>query len=129
MKRIWLVVVIVVVPLTVVFGYRWVTAVRNQTNMVSTVQNLKDIALATVAYHERTGKYPTSVANLKIDEHSLYDPSTESPFVYHFPPITQPGYGYLMVAQQSRAVRVSWLGEQRRYAAFVEGSVIDIFPK
>ena len=126
MKRLWWTVAVGLVILTIVIGYRWVTAVLNQANMTTTVQNLKDIALATADFHSRNGSYPTTIDDLQLHEHSLYDPATKREFMFHLPPVVQPGHVYLMVAQQPRPVRVSWLGEQRRYAAFVEGSVIDI---
>ncbi|GAG10660.1 unnamed protein product, partial [marine sediment metagenome] len=51
MKRLWWTVAVGLVILTIVIGYRWVTAVLNQANMTTTVQNLKDIALATADFH------------------------------------------------------------------------------
>ncbi len=111
----------------IVIGYLVITAERNKIKLVSTVQNLKDIALATAEFRgDHMSEYPTTEEDLKLETSSLTDPATEGPFAFHFPPISHPGEDHLMVAAQSHSIRVSWLGERRQYAAFADGSVSDI---
>jgi type II secretory pathway pseudopilin PulG len=111
----------------IVIAYLVVTAERNKVKLVSTVQNLKDIALATAEFRgDHMSEYPTTVEDLRLETSSLTDPATDGPFVFHFPPISHPGEDHLMVACLTHSTRVSWLGERRQYAAFADGSVSNI---
>jgi hypothetical protein len=104
-------------------------AFRNMLQMVSTVQNLKDIGIAHAEFVNRNKRLPKSFEELDLRATSLFDPATEQPFQWVPPEEALVRNGATLVAKQPTSVCVLFwpIGPRNQCGAFSDGSVMTIY--
>lgn len=128
-KSRWIAAALTVLFILALVGVMEAIAVRNMLQMVSTVQNLKDIGMAHAEFVNRNKRLPKSFEELDLRATSLFDPATGQPFQWVPPEEALERDGATLVAKQPTSVCVVlWpIGPRNQCGAFSDGSVRTIY--